>query len=151
MVYRDVTVSQQRQVGITSAAFVNCRINGNIPALSCACYCVIGQNSDTGPSVQLIVDTGIADIRARSGGCKLRVRRRLSRLSFANIAIIATIHNGDIQRVQQPVTRLAFLRGCTDRTKCLQVTVRRGLHPTTVTAGLTTLRANLTMEAGVAV
>ena len=110
-----------------------------------------GQNSDTGPVVQPIVDTGIADRRARSGGCKLRVRRRLSRLSFAIIAIIATIHNGDIRRVQQPVTRLAFLRGCTDRTKCLQVTVRRGLHLTTVTAGLTTLRANLTMEVGVAV
>ncbi len=108
----------------------------------------MGQNSDTGPVVQPVVDTGIADRRARSGGCKLRVRRRLSRLSFANIA---TIHNGDIRRVQQPVTRLAFLRGCTDRTKCLQVTVRRGLHPTTVTAGLTALRANLTMEVGVAV
>ena len=112
---------------------------------------MIGQNSDTGPVVQLIVDTGIADSRARSGGHKLyawRLRLRIIQLICGSTAII---HNGDIRRVQQPVTRLAFLRGCTDRTKCLQVTVRRGLHPTTVTAGLTALRANLTMEVGVAV
>ncbi|MCZ5459790.1 hypothetical protein O5625_24015, partial [Escherichia coli] len=59
----NVTVCIQRQSRISSAAFVNLRINGNIAFLTSARRCATGQNSDTGPVIQFIIDGCIANFR----------------------------------------------------------------------------------------
>ncbi|SQQ48484.1 Uncharacterised protein [Escherichia coli] len=110
----NIAISLQRQSRISTIGFIDISINGNVPVLISTCCCTAGQNSDARPVIQLIIDAGIADLRARCGGRELRVRRLRQSIIRLSDGVICTIHNGDIQRVKQPVTRFTFLRGCTD-------------------------------------
>ena len=81
----DVAIRLQRQACVTATGFINVRINSDVTALVATRSGAVCQNGDAGSVVQLIVDTGVADLRALS--------RRRERgivcggiLSFRNIA-----------------------------------------------------------------
>ncbi len=108
----NIAISLQRQSRISTTGFIDICINSDVACLIRPGRSAVGQNSDTGSVVQLTVDTGIADLRL-SG----RARAEYFLTIFVGFICGVTsciLHNGDIQRVKQPVTRFTFLRGCTD-------------------------------------